>query len=114
MEKSRRYFRYDSPVIPVFFQLECRATPDAIKVHFSTLTPLFRSMDKYSSSKKKNAPQIFIRHLLTDFNEIWPYDTPPTPSSHCHLLDAAYQLHPGRLAYACYLQARWLKITCQA
>ena len=27
LEKSRLYFRDDSPVIPVFFQLECRATP---------------------------------------------------------------------------------------
>ena len=27
LEKSRLYFRDDLPVIPVFFQLECRATP---------------------------------------------------------------------------------------
>ncbi len=31
LEKNHLYFHDDSPVIPVFFQLECRATPVLIR-----------------------------------------------------------------------------------
>ncbi len=56
--------------------------------------------------------KISIKDIITR-NKFVPH-TPITLSSNCHLLDVACQLHRTRLAYAWYLLAKCLTITCQA
>ncbi len=72
LEKSRLYFRNDSPAIPVFFQLECRAMPAFMRGLKSLKRELGTGTGELTSCSGPGPSPAPLPHCTSEANIVWP------------------------------------------